>query len=359
MATGEIDREEVLPRPGRRVRWLFWLILGAFSVFFAEVTVGATLYAFFHPFSLLVTWPLYALHILVLAGLVIRGPTVRFATLYFAGAVFGLYEAYITKVLWAPPWSENPLRVGGVAVIETLLLVLFYHCVLAFLIPLVVAERLLTRSRVVLGSFRPRPARWLDSRAGLAVLAAACGITQTANSPSFGETVLSTVLSAGFLLVLVVAWQHVTRGRAYTLDQLLPRGRELVVLGLLLASQYLGLGLLLNRDKVPGLVGQGAILALYGLFIGLLIASIRRPAAAVEAPAGPVSPWPWQRWLLFTLVFSATAAVFQPLAVYLRIPIFVALWAGGIVLGLVLFVVSTWRTLGGVRARGPDSATAS
>ncbi len=56
-------------RPSRRIRLFFWVILGAFSVFFAEVTVGSSMFPFFDPFSILVTCPLYALHRL--------GPSVR------------------------------------------------------------------------------------------------------------------------------------------------------------------------------------------------------------------------------------------------------------------------------------------
>ena len=55
------------------------------------------MFPFFDPFSVLVTCPLYALHILVLGSIVLRHPRPLFASLFFAGVIFGLYEAYITK----------------------------------------------------------------------------------------------------------------------------------------------------------------------------------------------------------------------------------------------------------------------
>lgn len=60
------------PSPSLKLRVLFWSILGAFSVFFAEVTVASAKFPFFDPFSVLVTCPLYALHILVLVDSRIR-----------------------------------------------------------------------------------------------------------------------------------------------------------------------------------------------------------------------------------------------------------------------------------------------
>ena len=133
--------------PPRRVRWLFWAILGAFSVFFAEVTIGSMMFPFVDPFGLLVTCPLYGLHILVLSTLVLKRGRASFASLFFAGNLFGLYEAYITKALWNPPWhTALGGRVGGVGVLEAMILVLFWHAIMSFLVPLVAAERFLTSS---------------------------------------------------------------------------------------------------------------------------------------------------------------------------------------------------------------------
>ena len=128
-------------------RWLFWLILGAFSVFFAEVLATSDPYVFFHFFGLLGVFPHYTLHVLVLAPLVIRlDRKVRFGALFLAGTLFGLYEAYMTKVLWSPPWDPDAIRIGGVAVMTSAMLVLFWHPFFSFLLPLFVADHLLLDS---------------------------------------------------------------------------------------------------------------------------------------------------------------------------------------------------------------------
>jgi hypothetical protein len=330
--------------PSRWVRLLFWFILGAFSVFFAEVTVGSSMFPFFDLFSILVTCPLYALHILVLGSIVVRRPRPLFASLFLAGAIFGLYEAYITKVLWSPPWDEHPVMVGGVAIIETMMLVLFYHALMAFVVPLVAAERLLTSSGQVAETLKPRLVRWLDTRWFTMAFAASCGVIQTASSPSLLHTVGSTVSTSGFVLLLVVLWRKATKGRLYPLSNLLPRGRELGVLAFLLATQYLGLGILLRPEKLPGIGAQGTIWGLYAVFIVLLVLSLKRQASQVDAaPPESQLPLPWQRWLLYTVVFAATSIAFQPLAVFLRIPIFLVIWVGGLIIGWVLLIASVWR----------------
>jgi hypothetical protein len=343
--------------PSRRVRLFFWVILGAFSVFFAEVTVGSTMFPFFNPFSILVTCPLYALHILVLAPIVVRHPRPLFASLFFAGALFGLYEAYITKVLWSPPWNDNPVIVGGVAIIESMMLVLFYHAVMAFVVPLVAAERLLTNSGRVAATLKPRLARWIDERWFTVVFAAACGVIQTINSPSLLHTIGSTVSSSGFVLILVLLWKRATKGRLYALSDLLPRRRELGMLAFLLATQYIGLGILLRPEKLPGIGPQATIWGLYTIFILLFLLSLKRQAAQVDA-VDPErrTPLPWQRWLLYAVAFAVTSTVCQPLAVFLKIPTFLVFWVGGLIVGCVLLIASLLRTF---RPPPATSATAS
>jgi hypothetical protein len=90
-----------------RVRLVFWALMGALSVVFAEVVACSTPFPFIHPWGVLVVVPLYSLHTLVLAPLVFRRRMVRLTSLWLAGAIFGLYEAYVTKVLWHPGWLQD------------------------------------------------------------------------------------------------------------------------------------------------------------------------------------------------------------------------------------------------------------
>jgi hypothetical protein len=65
--------------------------------------------------------------------------------------VLGLYESYVTKVVWAPLGDRPPVFVGGVSVFETAWLVLFWHPVVAFLLPVTVVGTVVTSSARSLG----------------------------------------------------------------------------------------------------------------------------------------------------------------------------------------------------------------
>ena len=109
-------------------------------MYFAEVVSGSDMYPFFNVVSYLLVLPLYTLHTLVLLYIVFNYGRGEMYVLFPAGAIFGLYEAYITKVLWNPTWSEAEFKIVGVAVIEAMVLVLFWHAFLAFILPLFLAE---------------------------------------------------------------------------------------------------------------------------------------------------------------------------------------------------------------------------
>jgi hypothetical protein len=93
--------------PGSRVKFFYWFILGCLSTYFAEVWSGSQIYSFYNPQSYLLVIPLYTLHIVFLWTLIWRYGRPWLYALFPAGCLFGLYEAYITKVLWNPTWETS------------------------------------------------------------------------------------------------------------------------------------------------------------------------------------------------------------------------------------------------------------
>ncbi|GAB4521765.1 MAG: hypothetical protein Fur0018_02610 [Anaerolineales bacterium] len=84
----------------------------------------------------------------------------KLAALTFGGMLFGLYEAYNTKVLWMPGWGDASLYLGNLALVETLVLVFWWHPWFSFITPLVLAERLLTGSREIVNALPLRLRRF-------------------------------------------------------------------------------------------------------------------------------------------------------------------------------------------------------
>jgi len=301
-------------RPTSLQKLLFWAILGALSVFFAEITIGSSAFAFSDAWGIIVVCPLYSLHLLVLARIVWSRGRPRFSALFFAGALFGLYEAYMTKQLWNPTWSDDPFRLGGVAVFETLVLVLWWHPLMAFVVPLLVGETALCRSRHVARALPRRLQRALFGKGGgavLSLLAVLFGVLFSSahtHRPTPGHILVSAVVAVGVLSALVWLWRRATRGVRLALPDLLPTKREMVLLCICLGLQYVGLGIALRRDALPGLGPQATVWLLYAAFIAGLWLSLRRPRpASVLEGQEPPDRFSWRLWFALAAVLAVTA----------------------------------------------------
>ncbi|MEK7476151.1 MAG: hypothetical protein AAB152_11050 [Candidatus Coatesbacteria bacterium] len=298
--------------PPLRVKLLFWLILASLSSYLAEGVSGAGLYPLLHPWWVLVCLPLYGLHILVLATVIYRWGRARFPTLLLAGFVFGMYEAYLTKVVWSPTWGPSMLSLGGIATVETAVISFFWHPILAFIIPVVIGERVFTRSREswdflplqVQRVFRRGPAGF----AGLVALAVACGAFQSFNSPSPLQSVLSGVSSFGVLALLFHAWFRLTRGRTWPMRDLLPGPTAFrIMLGLLLAI-YIVFGIGMRREALPGWGPQAIVWGIYAILFALLFLSLRRSARMTPTRGCDPEPFSWRAFLAVSLALTLTSA---------------------------------------------------
>lgn len=340
------------PAPSTRARVLFCVLLGAFSTLCAEVTIGASPFVFFDVWGLAVVLPLYTLHILVLAPLVLRQPGgASFPALYLAGVLFGLYEAYITKVLWNPPWDIAAFRIGDVAVITTLMIACFWHPFMAFITPLFLAERLLTGSTRVLACV---PGAWRArlQRPGIVVAIAALGGTvHGALQQSVPAALGSVVLNGLIVLGLLWLWRRAAGGARWDWPDLLPGPRAWRVLAAALLAFYGLWSALIRPEAWPGPIGHLAVWVMYAAVVLLLRRAIRRlpaQAAAVEPAPAPVS-------LRSVLRFGAVYLCYSLVAATLLAPgkdyVFLVLWIAGVLAG-AMAVFRTVRTLVWDRPRG-------
>ncbi|MCF2139278.1 MAG: hypothetical protein K9W44_04410 [Candidatus Lokiarchaeota archaeon] len=120
------------------------LLAGLLSMFFAEVMAGSSNLWFFDPFGLALTLILYLMHLLFYLNLAIRTKRTSLVHLYLWGMLFALYEAPITQVLWSGYMdaTEQPTLLFGIAIIEFIVLVFFWHPIMSFIIPILVYESL-------------------------------------------------------------------------------------------------------------------------------------------------------------------------------------------------------------------------
>jgi hypothetical protein len=323
-------------KPSTRMRAFFWLILGSLSVYFAEVISGSDIFPFFKPLSWVLVVPLYTLHTLVLWCIVFRHGKGWFYALFPAGALFGLYEAYITKVIWSPTWNDAPIRLGGVAIVETLLLVLFWHAFMAFIVPLFLAETALTSSREVFTGLPIKIRRMLVSNSASKIayiLTFAAGLFQSNGTPTPFDSLASGTLNSAFLIALIVIWKR-KRGDGYHLRDLLPGPRGFRALLVLLGVDYLVLGGLLRPEEIPGIEAQSTVWALYMFFGTLLYAGIRLSGRVEEAPSASYElDASVRRMGVMTILFTAGSVVGNLTGVGHVVALFV--WVVGIAIGLM------------------------
>lgn len=299
----EQDASTGMPSRGRK--WLFWIILGALSTFFAEVTAGSTPLPFFSPLGLLLVFPLYFLHTLFFFCVVWSFGRPTLGVLYAAGMLFGMYEAYLTKVVWTSYSPEGPmLTVAGIAFFETLLLVLFWHSVLAFMLPVFVAETCLTRSREIVGLLPGRVRR--RGKIPLVLLLIWGGFFTSVNSPSVFRSVLSTFGSGAVVLALMALWTRMG-GASYRMRDLLPGRKGRVAVATCMGLMYVGYSRLLEWDKLPGWGPQVTVWVIYAGLVWLLVRNLRRsrvrPVGASTIRVG------WKTLVLFLLMYVAAAIV--------------------------------------------------
>jgi hypothetical protein len=292
--------------------------------------------------------PLYGLHSLLGGWLVMRANRVTWPLVYLPGVLFGLYEAYITKVLWDPTWSkvEWHWQVGGLYLAQTAILVLFWHPVFAFILPLALTERAVTGSSEVLAVL-PRPLRWLvGNRWGIVVLGLIAG-TDSALNATWPVALGSAATTVA--LVLVVREVVARLGPVPTLRAVLPSNRQAACLGGLLVLGYLVLGFSLRRESLPPVLhGQLTVWVLYALVVGLYLVALRRARTLPFALAVPLEPSDRRPLLALGITFTLAAAVAGLVQVS-----FVAglvILVVGTVSGAVWFVGVVVRTLAGPRS---------
>ena len=327
-------------RPLRRHKFLFWIILGALSTFFAEVIAGSTPFPFFVPWGIFIVFPLYFLHTLFFFYMVWSYGKPTLGSLYAAGMLFGMYEAYLTKVVWISFVEEGPiLSVGGIALFETLLLVLFWHSVLAFMVPVFVGETYLMKSRELVGLLP----EWVRKRGRLlfTLLIIWGGLFTSVNSPSPVISILSTLSSGMVLLLLMVLWKK-TAGERYSMREMLPGRRASKVIVVLLVLMYAVYTRLLRWDRLPGLGPQLFVWVIYAGLIWLLVKNIRK--SREEKIAATTACLSWKAPVLFLFLFVLSAVAGEVLHIEIALILFSFLLI--IFPGLFLFYRSVRKAVG-------------
>ncbi|HGG05420.1 MAG TPA: hypothetical protein ENK28_08165 [Aliiroseovarius sp.] len=347
MATQKTTRH-----PVRRLLFLLWVTILAYGL--PEVIAGTGRLWIVTPGVYLFAAPLYFLHFMVLVQIALRTGRTSWPALYLFGVIFGLYETWITKVVWAGYADSDGFSFGAFGpwfgIHETLGLVLFYHAVISFLLPLAAMSRLFP----AWGQAFPVP-DWVFGtgrmaflrRLGLVVI---LGVVTAANNPVLPEYLI-TWLPLLALLWLGYLWLRRQGAMRPVCEQTRPfTAPRFSLLGFLVIIVLLGLvygGAIpkLRPDATP----PAPALMLTALFYPVLALAIWRTRARDPNDSQHQATQPAKRpfgWLLavfllgLALLVLAGAgvnlfAVLAPFAFIIMMP-----------LGAILFLwLGLWRAV--------------
>jgi len=133
----------------RGSRFILILLFGILSVICAEVFSGSSPLWMYSVWGLFIVLPLYWGHGLILWNIALRYRKTSLTHLYLLGIIYGLYESWMTKVIWAGYMQESGPQFGqflGFAIGEFLVIALFWHAVFSFIIPVMAFEILGNRT---------------------------------------------------------------------------------------------------------------------------------------------------------------------------------------------------------------------
>jgi len=280
---------------------------------YAEVFSGASPGWIFDPASWILPFPLYWSHVVFFLGLAVRYRRTSLAHLYLWGILFGLYETWVTKVVWAGFFDSPPLigPILGFAIFEAVVIVLFWHPIFSFILPVLTFE-LMAYSSDNSALLLPGHVEWLIPRRritrvfqvlvliGGANLANGCG----------NDLLLSLLTGAGSVGLVYIVYRLATRGdKKFSIESVTVGRRGLLLSGGFIVFLYLTTLIAIRPESIPGPGTLLLTIQIYAIVAALLHAS---PTEPVELQSvGGVTlvelRWFWRTmvyFLLFTAVFS-------------------------------------------------------
>ncbi|MFC1853930.1 hypothetical protein ACFL27_27415 [candidate division CSSED10-310 bacterium] len=117
------------------------LLIGIIILMCAEVFSGASLpLGLWHPWTLSVTYWLYFAHFFFFTTLAVRTGRTSLSALYLWGVLCGLYESWITKVIWHGFSGDGKLAMGNIGPygFAEISMVFIFHPMMSFILPLAV-----------------------------------------------------------------------------------------------------------------------------------------------------------------------------------------------------------------------------
>lgn len=329
-----------------RVKLVFWILLGGLSTVMAEVIASSASFPFFTFWGIVSITPLYTLHVLALSFIAFRANRrITIPILFLAGAILGMYEAYLTKVVWSPNWGDFTYQVGWIYLIQTILLVLFWFPFMAFILPVFLAENLFTDSSETFAALPQKiqeklrnKSKWLWTVAAFAIY---CGIYKSFAATDWMTTFVSGLSNIAILFGLGILWKRVKGKHNLTFRDVLPSRKEAIVLGFLLLLIYIVEGLWLRSEALPRTLGPHlTVWIIYAILFTLFYFNIKHAPEKLGTPQpAPFQSYAIQTGLIFGLVVPLLSLILLPIKIVVILLVYLS-WLVGCTLGAMILIRS-------------------
>ena len=327
------------------------LLIGLVVLICAEVFSGASIQVgMWAPWTWLMTYWLYFAHFFVLCTLAVWTGRTSLGALYLWGVLFGLYESWITKVIWFGYGGDGNLALGSIGPYgySEISMVLLFHPVASFILPLAVACVLSPPLRAWFPDVAWLTGRGAVARAAQVYMVLSFSLTMAVNSG--GPMHLAENLAVVVALLSIFLWLARPGLAAIAAPGPVVMGR----VGFVIASTYLvalyGLTYRFIRPEgLPSVPVQLMTLVFYGA-AGVGLWAYRRRTPLATAPE--VTDDERRRLVggltaIFTLGFAGSFVAGAP-ALMLPIVVNFAIWTP---LG---FVLTSLALAGPVFSRSPS-----
>ena len=327
-----------------RLKIVLLILLSLISVFFAEVISGSMRYPLFEIWGYITVIPLYGLHTILLLTIIrgsIKDKKILFSTLYFGGVLFGLYEAYITKVLFTG-LTDDAFMVFNIPIIDYIVLVFFWHPIFSFIIPVLVFEKIIAKTDYVYQGLPNFVKTFLSKKYGVAILMIIVGLYSAFNGMFDSLTLSELSLAIPILLIIFLIYRKGFNNQ-YTLDEILPNKKGIIFSGIYLFGIYFALGVFF-LPEVLTLENQIPIWISYIVFGCLFYYKIRNNKQIEELPYVE-SVVPYRSIIYNTIIIMVSGIVFVLLFYLLGIRdiVVISIWITWNIIGLYLVMYNIFK----------------
>lgn len=319
------------------------ILFGILTMIFAEVFFGSSPLWFLGIGGWLVTLPLYGAHALLFLNLAMRYERTSLTQLYLWGVVFGLFDGWITKVIWAGYMGSAP-QFGtflGFAIGEFIVRVLFWHPLFSFTIPILVFQIICQRTnKGEAGNLHTSHLKVISKSKrnylllGIIIVTGSLLMMIGLSADGFSIMVAGSINLAYFLLLtwIVTSWNRKT----LDLESLRLGNVSLSITAIYLIALYVFTFFTFLPERIPSLGTILLTIAFYIIVITLIFLTPRDNRKTIELPAGIITNGQIT-WALITFLMLAVSWVTIPVVGLILGTLF---YLAMIFLGPVLFVLA-------------------